>query len=124
MIARLFKQLKIKSYRIFFELFVLTLLTVSSCSDNNDNFSGVVSAGSPEAVSAGLEILNQGGNAVDASIAVAFALAVTEPAQSGLGGQTQFLIYKPGQETIIINGTSYSPSYLPESVSKARSGET
>jgi len=89
-----------------------------SCSDSDDKYSGVVSAGSPEAVEVGMEILKLGGNAVDASIAVAFALAVTESAQSGLGGQAQFLIYKPGEEPIIINGTSFSPSYLPKNTSK------
>lgn len=88
------------------------------CSDSDDKYSGVVSAGSPEAVEAGMEILKLGGNAVDASIAVAFALAVTEPAQSGLGGQAQFLIYKPGEEPIIINGTSFSPSYVTKNTSK------
>jgi gamma-glutamyltranspeptidase/glutathione hydrolase len=91
---------------------------ISGCSDDKREYSGVVSAGSPEAVSAGLEILELGGNAVDASIAVAFALAVTEPAQSGLGGQAQFLIYKPGEHPVIINGTSFSPSILPGNNSK------
>ena len=89
-----------------------------SCSNSEDSNVGVVSAGSPEAVSAGLQILKQGGNAVDASIAVAFALGVTEPAQSGLGGQTQFLIYKPGDKPIIINGTSFSPLNLPNNITK------
>lgn len=96
----------------------LSLIFSSGCSDTKDKYSGVVSAGSPEAVSAGLEILRKGGNATDASIAVAFALAVTEPAQSGLGGQAQFLIYQPGKEPVIINGTSFSPVYLPENISK------
>jgi gamma-glutamyltranspeptidase/glutathione hydrolase len=105
----------LKSPTIFF---VVIFVFLSACSDSEDSYIGVVSAGSSEAVSAGLDILKRGGNAVDASIAVAFALAVTEPAQSGLGGQAQFLIYKPGEEPIIINGTSFSPLTLPENISK------
>jgi gamma-glutamyltranspeptidase/glutathione hydrolase len=104
-----------KSLTIFF---AILFIFFSACSDSEDSNVGVVSAGSPEAVSAGLEILKQGGNAIEASIAVAFALAVTEPAQSGLGGQAQFLIYKPGEEPVIINGTSFSPTRLPENISK------
>jgi gamma-glutamyltranspeptidase/glutathione hydrolase len=105
----------LKSLTIFS---VVIFIFSSACSDSKDTNVGVVSAGSPEAVSAGLQILKQGGNAVDASIAVAFTLAVTEPAQSGLGGQAQFLIYKPGDAPIIINGTSFSPLNLPEIISK------
>ena len=104
-----------KSLIIFFVVFSIFFF---ACSDREKSHVGVVSAGSPEAVSAGLEILRNGGNAVDASIAVAFALGVTEPAQSGLGGQAQFLIYQPGKEPVIINGTSFSPSNLPENISK------
>ena len=114
----LFKRLNIKRFRIFFEFFIITSFIISGCSNDKREYSGVVSAGSPEAVSAGLEILEQGGNAVDASIAVAFTLAVTEPAQSGLGGQAQFLIYKPGEDPVIINGTSFSPNTLPANISK------
>ena len=105
----------LKSLTIFF-MVIFTFF--SACSGTEDSKVGVISTGSPEAVSAGLQILRQGGNAVDASIAVAFALAVTEPAQSGLGGQAQFLVYKHGEEPIIINGTSLSPLSLPENISK------
>ena len=79
---------------------------------------GMVSTTQPLAAMAGLRMLMEGGNAVDAAIAISFALAVTEPAMSGLGGQAQFLILIPGKEPIIVNGTSFSPSNLPDSLNK------
>jgi gamma-glutamyltranspeptidase / glutathione hydrolase len=47
---------------------------------------GVISAGHAEAVRAGLMALGQGGNAVDAVIAGAFAAFVAEPNNAGIGG--------------------------------------
>ncbi|KAH3673651.1 hypothetical protein WICMUC_003554 [Wickerhamomyces mucosus] len=53
---------------------------------------GIVSSTQPLANAAGIKILDKGGNAIDAAVAVAAALGVTETASTDLGGDA-FLIY-------------------------------
>lgn len=61
---------------------------------------GMVVAGHPEAAQAGLAVLRDGGNAMDAVVATALALGVAEPYGSGLGGKAAILYFEAGSGTV------------------------
>jgi len=81
-------------------------------------FAGYVSSASPEATEAGIKILENGGNAFDAAISVSLALGASEPAGSGIFGQTVMLVQPKEGEPFVIHGTTLSPANIPDVVSR------
>jgi gamma-glutamyltranspeptidase/glutathione hydrolase len=72
---------------------------------------GIIATSQPLASAAGLRVLQQGGNAVDAAITAAAVLAVVEPTMNGLGGDLFAIIYNAKTKTIHgLNASGRAPT--------------
>src|SRR5262249_51795772 len=74
---------------------------------------GIVSTVQPLAAQAGLRMLQQGGNAIDAAVATAAALNVVYPANTGVGGDLFAMIYVASEKKVYqLNASGIAPSGL------------
>jgi len=78
-------------------------------------YGGAVSTVDPEASAAAIEVLRKGGNAVDAAVAAAATLGVTEPYSAGIGGGGYFVYYdaKSGKVSTI-DGRETAPAGITQ----------
>ena len=95
-------------FRIIF-LFLVFSNSLFAASENKPSQAAIASA-HPIATQAGFEILEQGGNAFDAAVAVSATLAVVEPYSSGIGGGGFWLLHdNKTKKDIMIDGRETAP---------------
>ncbi len=72
---------------------------------------GIVASGAQDATRAGIEMLQNGGNAVDAAVAAIFNLAVSDYGLFCIGGEVPFMCYNSRtKEIVVFNGMGGAPS--------------
>jgi gamma-glutamyltranspeptidase/glutathione hydrolase len=86
--------------------------------------SAAVASAHPAATAAGREILEAGGNAFDAAIAVAAALAVVEPYSSGIGGGGFFLLHRAADDkNLMVDARETAPQAATHDMYLDETGE-
>ena len=83
----------------------------------------MVGAGNNQEVAAGVQILEKGGNAVDAGIASVLAASVTEMDHFGIGGEMPLIIKMKGQPAVVISGVGTAPALATPEFFRARKPE-
>src|ERR1041385_9004221 len=84
---------------------------------------GVVASTNEVASQVGVDIMKRGGNAIDAAIAVAFALAVTHPAAGNLGGGGFMMIRLKDGRTTAIDYREMAPAAASRNVYLDKNGD-
>ena len=85
---------------------------------------GMIATSQPLASAAGLKVLQDGGNAIDAAVAAAAVLAVVEPSMTGIGGDLFAIVYDAKTKTLhALNASGRSP-YAATPEAYAKRGQT
>ena len=85
---------------------------------------GMIATSQPLASAAGLKVLQDGGNAIDAAVTAAAVLAVVEPSMTGIGGDLFAIVYDAKTKTLhALNASGRSP-YAATPSEYARRGQT
>src|SRR5882672_274995 len=93
-----------------FALALSVLLVAAAWADERKPPQAAIASAYPLATQAGMEILDQGGNAFDAAVAVSAALAVVEPKASSLGAGGFFLLHRGADGTnVFVDAREVAP---------------
>ena len=85
---------------------------------------GMIATSQPLASAAGLKVLQDGGNAIDAAVTAAAVLAVVEPSMTGIGGDLFAIVYDAKTRTLrALNASGRSPYAATPEVFAKRSLE-
>lgn len=108
----------------WWSLFAFCLLSNSVVWAGDKPSRGAVASAHPQATAAGAAILEAGGNAFDAAIAVSAALAVVEPYGSGLGGGGFWLLHRAADDfQVMIDGRERAPLAATQNMYLDAAGE-
>lgn len=108
----MYKKLFLSCCLIFacFQLHAVSLdKSAGAYASTTKDKSGAVASVNPIATQIGLDIYAKGGNAVDAAVAVAFALGVVDSHNSGIGGGCFILVRTKDGEVIALDGREEAP---------------
>jgi len=83
----------------------------------------MVASVQPDASEAGVEIMKAGGNAVDAAVAIGFALAVTHPEAGNIGGGGFMLFRRPDGEVHFLDYREKAPSKVTADMYLDKNGD-
>lgn len=110
------------SYPIFISVLVPFLYLSNSYAKQLNQ--AAIATAHPIATQAGTQILNQGGNAFDAAVAISATLAVVEPFSSGIGGGGFWLLQNAKtNKTIMIDGRETAPLASTRTMFQDNDGE-
>jgi gamma-glutamyltranspeptidase / glutathione hydrolase len=117
-----YKQSEMKNANSKAKLIVMLLTTLITSAYSEDlpwyasGRGGIVAAGAQSSTRAGIEMLKNGGNAVDAAVAVIFNLAVSDYGLFCIGGEVPFMFYdSKTKDVVVFNGMGGAPGN-PEAI--------
>jgi len=85
---------------------------------------GMIATSQPLASAAGLKVLQDGGNAIDAAVTAAAVLAVVEPSMTGIGGDLFAIVYDAKTRTLHALNASGRSAYAATPQEYAKRGQT